>query len=172
MPDRFKVLLIDDDEEDFLIISDMLADAGSPLYNMDWVSTYEEGIEAICREEHDVYLVDYLLGARNGLDLLEAAIAAGCKAPIIFFTAYGNYDTDLRAMKAGAADYLVKGEFGAPLLERVIRYSIERKNTEAELKRHRQHLEVLVRERTIQHAEGAGRRGGAGDGGRAAPGNS
>ncbi|MFZ2448115.1 MAG: ATP-binding protein [Syntrophobacteraceae bacterium] len=153
MPDRLKVLLIDDDEEDFLIISDMLAEAGSPRYNVDWASTYEEGLAAIGREEHDVYLVDYLLGARNGLDLLEKAIAGGCKAPIIFFTAYGNYDTDLRAMKSGAADYLVKGEFGAPLLERVIRYSIERKNTEAELKRHRQHLEVLVRERTIQHAE-------------------
>lgn len=153
MQDRINMLLIDDDEEDYLIISDMLSEISSPKYKLEWVSTYEKGLEAVGRGDKDVYLLDYLLDARNGLDLLESAVKMGCKAPIIFLTAYGNYDLDLRAMKAGAADYLVKGEFGAPLLERVIRYSIERKGVEEELKRHRLNLEKLVHERTVQHAE-------------------
>ncbi|MEN6441689.1 MAG: response regulator [Syntrophobacter sp.] len=153
MQERINMLLIDDDEEDYLIISDMLSEISSPKYKLEWVSTYEKGLEAVGRGDKDVYLLDYLLDARNGLDLLESAVKMGCKAPIIFLTAYGNYDLDLRAMKAGAADYLVKGEFGAPLLERVIRYSIERKGVEEELKRHRLNLEKLVHERTVQHAE-------------------
>lgn len=153
MSNRIKLLLIDDDEEDFLIISDMLSEISNPRYKLDWVSSFDKGLEAIGRAEHDIYLLDYLLDARNGLDLLEAAVSMGCRAPIIFLTAYGNYDIDLRAMKAGAADYLVKGEFTAPLLERAIRYSIERKAVEEELRRHRQHLEQMVHDRTVQHAE-------------------
>lgn len=153
MADPLKMLLIDDDDEDHLIISEMLSEISGQKFNLEWVSTYESGLEAIRRGEHQVYLLDYLLGARNGLELLEEAVAMGCRSPIIFLTAYGNYDIDLRAMKSGAADYLVKGEFTSPLLERSIRYSIERKSVEEELRRHRQNLEERVKERTLQHAE-------------------
>ncbi len=153
MSDPLKMLLIDDDDEDFLIISEMLSEIGGQEFRLEWVSTYESGLAAIRRAEHDVYLLDYLLGARNGLELLEEAIAMDCRAPIIFLTAYGNYDIDLRAMKSGASDYLVKGEFTALLLERSIRYSVKSKSVEEELKRHRHHLEELVKERTLQHAE-------------------
>lgn len=147
------MLLIDDDDEDFLIISEMLSEISGQEFNLEWVSTYESGLEAIRRGEHDVYLLDYLLGARNGLELLQEAIAMDCRAPIIFLTAYGNYDIDLRAMQSGASDYLVKGEFTALLLERSIRYSVKSKSVEEELKQHRHHLEELVKERTLQHAE-------------------
>ena len=120
-----------------------------------WIGfqSYEEGLEAISRQEHDVYLLDYLIGAHNGLDLLKDAVARGCKAPIIFLTAHGNYSIDLKVMEAGASDYLVKGEFTSPVLERSIRYSLMGKHIEEELKQHRSNLEELVRQRTIQHAE-------------------
>ena len=89
----------------------------------------------------------------TGLDLLEKAVEGGCKAPIIFLTAHGNYEIDLKAMEAGASDYLAKGEFTVPILERSIRYSIMSKRIQEELKQHRSNLEELVRQRTIQHAE-------------------
>ena len=151
MTDRVRILLIDDDEEDFLIVSDMLAEIAR--FSLDWVQSYEEGLEALSRQEHDVYLLDYLIGAHNGLDLLKDAVARGCKAPIIFLTAHGNYSVDLKVMEAGASDYLVKGEFTSPVLERSIRYSLMGKHIEEELKQHRSNLEELVRQRTIQHAE-------------------
>ncbi len=153
MSDFLRILLIDDDTEDHLIVSDMLSEIRNPKYKLDWVQTYEEGFETICRGEHDLYLLDYFLGAKNGLELLREVVKRGCRAPIIFLTAYGNYETDLAAMRAGAADYLVKGELTVPLFERTIRYSIERKQSEEELKQHRQNLENLVKERTLQHAE-------------------
>ncbi len=153
MADQVRVLLIDDDQEDFLLISDMLAEAENTRFKLDWVKTYEEGLEAICRGEHDVYLLDYFMGTHNGLGLLKKAVEGGCKAPIIFLTAHGNYEIDLKAMEAGASDYLAKGEFTVPILERSIRYSIMSKRIEEELKQHRSNLEELVRQRTIQHAE-------------------
>ena len=151
MTDHVRVLLIDDDEEDFLIVSDMLAEIAR--FSLDWVQSYEAGLEAIARQEHDVYLLDYVMGEHNGLDLLKDAVARGCKAPIIFLTAHGNYSIDLKVMEAGASDYLVKGEFTPPVLERSIRYSLMGKQIEEELKQHRSNLEELVRQRTIQHAE-------------------
>jgi PAS domain S-box-containing protein len=153
MADQVRVLLIDDDQEDFLLISDMLAEAENTKFKLDWVKTYEAGLEAICKGEHDVYLLDYFIGAHNGLGILKKAFEGGCNAPIIFLTGHGNYEIDLKAMEAGASDYLAKGEFTVPILERSIRYSIVSKRIEEELRQHRSNLEELVRERTIQHAQ-------------------
>ena len=134
MADRIRVLLVDDDQDDFLIVSDMLSEAEDTRFELDWVQTYEAGLEAISRREHDVYLLDYFMGEKDGLELLTIAIEHGCKAPVIFLTAHGNYLVDLKAMKAGASDYLVKGQFSAPILKRSIRYSIMSKRIEEELK--------------------------------------
>jgi len=153
MTDHVRVLLIDDDQEDFLLVSDMLAEAENTKFKLAWVQTYEAGLEAISKGEHDVYLLDYFMGSDNGLDLLKKAVDGGCRAPIILLTAQGNYAVDLKAMESGASDYLAKGEFTVPILERSIRYSIMSKHIEEELKQHRSNLEELVRKRTIQHAE-------------------
>src|SRR5207249_11403069 len=79
----------------------------------------------------DICLIDYRLGARNGIELLRQALERGCVAPVILLTGQGEHEIDLQAMKAGAADYLVKGRLDAGLLERSIRYAIERKRAAA-----------------------------------------
>src|SRR4051812_3056008 len=76
--------------------------------------------------QHDVCLVDYRLGAQNGIDLLRAALSRNCQAPIILLTGQGEREIDLEAMQAGASDYLVKGQLEADLLERSMRYAVER----------------------------------------------
>jgi signal transduction histidine kinase len=144
MTERIRVLLIDDDREDFLIVSEMLAEAENVRFKLDWAPTYEAGLEAIRRQSHDVYLLDYFMGSRSGLDLLKTAAALGCKAPVIFLTAHGNYAVDLKAMEAGASDYLVKGQFSAPILERSIRYSIMSKRIEEELNESKEELRLLA----------------------------
>jgi two-component system cell cycle sensor histidine kinase/response regulator CckA len=120
-----KVLLIDDDEDDYVITNDLLSEIQGGNFELQWVASYDSALEAIGRNEHHVYLLDYHLGEHNGLDLLRKAIRNGCKAPIILLTGQGDHRIDLEAMKAGAADYLVKGQIDAPLLERSIRYAIE-----------------------------------------------
>jgi PAS domain S-box-containing protein len=68
--------------------------------------------------------------------------------PIILLTGQGDYNVDVKAMEAGASDYLVKGQITPDLLERSIRYSIVQKRADLELRRYRDYLEQLVRERT------------------------
>jgi signal transduction histidine kinase len=126
-----RILLVDDDEEDYLITRDLLSDAGSgSRFRLDWLSTYDEGLAATRRAEHDVCLLDYRLGSHDGLELLREARKAGCVVPMILLTGQGDRDVDLQAMEAGATDYLVKGDINAPLLERSIRYALERGRVE------------------------------------------
>ena len=95
--------------------------------------TYEAGLEALARRQHHVCLLDYRLGEHSGLELLREAAGNGCKAPMILLTGQEDHEVDIEAMKAGAADYLVKGRIDAPLLERAIRYAIERKRLQEQV---------------------------------------
>ena len=62
-----RVLVIEDDEDDFFIARNLLSKARSISCNLDWVQTYEEGMEKLLSEPYDVSLIDYRLGPRDGL---------------------------------------------------------------------------------------------------------
>jgi len=64
---RLKVLLVEDDEDDYIITRDFLAEIRGDNFDLDWVENYETGLEAIRKDQHAVYLVDYRLGKDNGL---------------------------------------------------------------------------------------------------------
>jgi PAS domain S-box-containing protein len=117
-----KVLLVDDDENSYVLTRRLLSRSEVP-FEVEWAPDYEEGLEMISDKQHDVYLLDYRLGARNGLDLLKEALALGCEAPMIILTTE-NPEVDAKAMQLGAADFLNKDRLDSALLERSIRYSI------------------------------------------------
>ncbi|HVG25597.1 MAG TPA: EAL domain-containing protein [Thermoanaerobaculia bacterium] len=124
-----RLLLVEDDEDDYVLTRALLADSRRTTFELEWISTFEKAVEAIARDEHDVCLVDYRLGEHDGLELLRLARELGVAAPMILLTGQGFGDVDLDAMRAGAADYLVKGRIDAPLLERSIRYALEQSRT-------------------------------------------
>jgi len=135
-PDEvIRVLLVDDDEDDYFITKELLAECEGTRFLLDWVDNYEDGLAIIPAGEYDIFLIDYYLGDGNGLDLLREVTDRGCRVPVIILTGLGDREVDLNAMRAGAADYLVKGRIDSPLLERSIRYSIERKRAEEERER-------------------------------------
>lgn len=146
----WKILLIEDDEEDFILTRDILSEARGIKYQFEWVSTYDQGIEVLSRHPYDVILLDYELGLQSGIDLIREIRSKGIKTPVILLTGHGSYDVDLEAMKAGATDYLSKGDVTPRLLERTIRYAILRKQTEDELRAAKEELEQRVRERTYE----------------------
>ena len=148
--DRLRVLLIEDDRDDYLLVKALLSEVRSARFDLEWITDYYVGFEAICGGGHDVCLLDYHLGERSGLDLMRELALRGCEVPVILLTGQGGYDLDVEAMKTGAADYLSKGQINADILERSIRHSMERKHAESELRRYRDQLAELVRERTIQ----------------------
>ena len=124
---HIKVLLIDDDEDDYILTKDVFRNLPSK-YSLSWVNSFEKGLSAIRKKEFDVYLLDYRLGNGNGIELLSEAINSGCLQPIIMLTGKGSPEIDERAMEIGAADYLVKDELEASLVERSIRYSITQRS--------------------------------------------
>jgi PAS domain S-box-containing protein len=124
--EKIKVLLVDDDQGDFEMIRVMLANAEHQDFQLDWVSSYEEAIDALKRDEYDVYFLDYFLEDMTGLDLLREARNRGITAPIIMLTGRGSRTVDMEAMELGASDYLVKGLIDPDALERSVRHAMER----------------------------------------------
>jgi signal transduction histidine kinase len=138
---ELRVLLVDDDEDDYVLTRDLLVRVGWARIHVTWASDFDTARRALELKQHDLYLIDYRLGKRDGIELLREALAMGCKAPIILLTGHDDLETDVEAMKAGAADYLVKGRFDASLLERSIRYAIERRRTEEQIRGHASEIE-------------------------------
>lgn len=139
-----KVLLVDDDEDDYILTRDWFSEFQVANCELEWVNSYQEAREAIAQNQHDIYLVDYRLGACNGLDLLREAIIEGCSSPIILLTGKGDRKIDIEAMKSGAADYLEKSQLTAPILERSIRYAFERKRAELKIREQAALLDVAT----------------------------
>ncbi|HEY3275912.1 MAG TPA: response regulator [Syntrophorhabdaceae bacterium] len=139
---QVRVLLIEDDEDDYILVKGLLSKVVSTKYHIEWVRTYEDALKAIDGDRHDVFLLDYYLGDHNGLELLREINRRGLSTPVIFLTGFGDYEMDVEAMHAGASDYLVKGQINGPLLERSIRYTITQKITEEKL-RHAQKMEAI-----------------------------
>jgi PAS domain S-box-containing protein/putative nucleotidyltransferase with HDIG domain len=138
------IVLIEDDEDDYIITRDLLNEVEQGRFELQWVSTYEEALAWLRAPGADVYLVDYRLGVHDGLELLREALSQGVRAPIILLTGQGNREVDVEAMQAGAADYLVKGHIDSFLLERAIRYAIERKQAEEKLREAEARYRALV----------------------------
>jgi PAS domain S-box-containing protein len=149
----WKILLVEDDEDDYILTRSLLEEAISGDFQLTWVSTSGAALEALQEELPDVLLVDYRLGSENGLDLVRETVSRNCKVPIIVLTGQGSYDVDLEAMKVGATDYLSKGEVTPTLLERTIRYAIERIQSQEALQRAKDELEMRVQERTQELAQ-------------------
>ena len=143
---KVRVLLVDDDEDDYVVTRDLVASIPGRPIALDWVSDYDAALAAAARNEHQVYLIDYRLGARTGIELLFELRERGCDRPVILLTGQSEFEIDLEAAAAGAADYLEKGRLDEVVLERSIRYAIKQHAQEAELER-------KVRERTAELAE-------------------
>ena len=130
-----RVLLIDDDRDDYLLTRDLLAEVPGGRYDLSWVGEYDEAVAAVRTCDHDLYLFDYRLAPRTGLELLAEVKAAGCHPVAILLTGYGKFEIDREAAAAGFADYLEKSKLDAVILERSIRYALLQRRYEQELER-------------------------------------
>jgi len=148
-----KTLLIDDDEDDYVLIRDLLSEVEKVHFTVDWIPHFEKAIRALKHGGHDICLLDYRLGKHDGLEVLEQIDPATISMPIVFLTGQGDYEVDTMSMKAGADDYLSKDDLNPSLLERTIRYAIERKKTKTALNKAYAEMEQKVLNRTAELAE-------------------
>ncbi len=151
--DPVRILVVDDDEDDYILVSELFDDIRDIQFELEWARTYEDAFDAIAHRQYDAYIFDNYLGEHTGMDLLREMIARGCQDPIIMLTGVGNRELDLEAMEAGATDYLVKSQLNADLLERSIRYAMMQKHGQEALRTAHEELERRVQERTAQLAQ-------------------
>jgi signal transduction histidine kinase len=137
-----RVLVIDDDEEDFFILKKTFQKIPQSPFVLDWTPSYDEGLKQIREKRHDIFLIDYRLGEHTGLELLKQAEAERRSEPFILLTGTDNRDVEWRSMRLAAADYLRKSTINSEVLSRTLYYALQRKQIE---KQRLQHLMDLNR---------------------------
>jgi signal transduction histidine kinase/DNA-binding response OmpR family regulator len=137
-----KILLIEDDEEDFLLLKKYLVRIRDAVYHLSWESTYDQGLNQLLAGGYDLCVLDYRLGERNGIELITEARMYECLVPIVLLTGAESSELDIQALQVGADDYINKSHLQGDLLHRVIRYAIERRKAEQERER-------LLREKVL-----------------------
>lgn len=123
--DRLRVLIVDDDEVDRLNCRRLLLQIFGEKAEIELASSWDEAHGIMSDAAHDVYFVDYSLGARTGLELIKAVSDDAAPGIFILLTGHENRQVDIAASRAGVIDYLVKGELSLGRLERCLRYAME-----------------------------------------------
>jgi PAS domain S-box-containing protein len=121
---NIKLLIVDDDEDDYFLVADHLNEIEEYQLKITWVATYEDGLNQMKEGDFDISLFDFLLGQKTGLNLLRQVRDLGIDTPIILLTGRGNKEVDREATLLGATDYLIKSDLDADTLERSIRYAL------------------------------------------------
>jgi len=124
--DEFRVLLVEDDDGDALLVEEGLRDADLHV-GLLRARTLDEALE---RLDVDCVLLDLGLPDAIGLDALQRLLAAGAPA-VVVLTGLAGGDAGLAAVAHGAQDYLVKGEADSETLGRSVRYAVQRRRLEA-----------------------------------------
>jgi two-component system cell cycle sensor histidine kinase/response regulator CckA len=139
-----RILVIDDDEEDFMITRDLLRDATDMPSQVEWAGSYVAGLKVLAEGRHDVAFVDYRMGEKTGIDLLQEAGKNGCPTPLILLTGQSDYEVCVAAGRAGAVDLLIKGQVDAAGLARTVRSALRRTGAAAALRRSEERLKKLT----------------------------
>ncbi len=126
-------LVVDDDEDDFFLIREMLARTLTQA-TVHHAASFRAALEFADATPYDVCLLDYRLGEENGLDLLAELKRRDQAAPVIFLTGQGDEETAVAAMKAGAVDYLSKARLNETALDKAVRYAVSLRQKELALR--------------------------------------
>ena len=140
-PDRIKILLVEDDEDDYILTRDAVKEMKNPACDLEWASTFETGLQIFHQHRHDLYLFDFRLGVHTGLDLLRIGAASENHAPIILLTGSGGELVAAEALRLGAADYMTKSLLSSKSLHRAMTNALEKTHLRHTLTEHQYQLE-------------------------------
>ena len=147
-----KLLLVEDDEDDYILTCDYLEQLSSHTFDIEWISDPKQAVQLLSQNLHDICLLDYRLGASDGLAVLKQAVDNGFTGPIIMLTGQSNDELDSAALDAGAVDYLVKNEMSSSRFARSIRYALARRDIEDErIERLKAEAENRSKDRFLAH---------------------
>ena len=145
-----KILLFEDNPGDAGLIEEMVNDSINYSYGLKIAETLEDGMNLLKNDSYDIILLDLGLPDSDGINTFLNVQKESSETPIIILTGLNDEDIGINAVKKGAQDYLTKGMVDPDLLERSIKYSIERKKVQIELQKYHDNLEKQVEKRTIE----------------------
>ncbi|TND08361.1 MAG: pas/pac sensor signal transduction histidine kinase [Bacteroidetes bacterium] len=128
---KLDILIVEDNPGDYILICSSLEESGLAIGTTTLAKNIEEARQLVSEKKFTVALLDLFLGATNGLETLSQAQVFLSEVPVIVLSGISNTSTAFEALNLGAQDYLVKGEFNERQLAKTIRFSVERKEAQA-----------------------------------------
>jgi GAF domain-containing protein/DNA-binding response OmpR family regulator len=125
-----KILLIEDNPADVQLLQRMLAEAKRFSFELEQADQLADGLRRLAGDDSDIILLDLSLPDSKGLDTFDQVLANARQIPIVVLSGLDDESLAVKAVRAGAQDYLFKGKTDSDLLTRAIHYAIERKRTE------------------------------------------
>ncbi len=139
-----RILLVEDNPGDARLLVELLRETGAGRVKFDHVEHLEAALESLNRDPFDVILLDLSLPDAQDLETVVRVHAHAPKIPIVVLTGLDDEAMAVRAVRAGAQDYLVKGRVDGELLVRSIRYATERGRAVEALERREEHYRSLI----------------------------
>ncbi len=133
--EKINILLVDDDPGDCRLVKLALAKSPQPMeFAIETAGTLAEALRRLDSRKFDMVLLDLLLPDSQGLKTVDEVCRLYPQIPVVVLTVLADENMGVEAIKVGASDYLVKTEYSHELLLRTIRYSLERKRVEEDLR--------------------------------------
>ena len=134
---RTRVLVVDDVQS----MCEMLAERLPPLgFEVVWRTSGDEALALLATTDVDAVVTDLNMQGMSGLELCDRIVAGRPDVPVIVITAFGNLDTAVAAIRAGAYDFIVK-PFDIKVLALSLERAVEHRRLRAEVKRLRRTVE-------------------------------
>ncbi len=145
-PEPLRVLLVEDNPGDARLVREMLAEMNTERYDVTPVDRLTDALARLSERQFDAILLDLNLPDSYGLATLIKIRSVAPHVPVIVVSGLADEEMAIHALREGAYTYLVKGQMNGYLLNRSIRYSIERERTEQiqQLQRAREYAENIV----------------------------
>ena len=147
---NIRVLLVEDNEEHAQLIVRLLLDSDAPVFEVTHLSALRPALDALEIPGFDLVLLDLLLPDSEGLQTFLRVQDRAPDLPVVVLTGMDDEALAVETVHRGAQDYLVKGRMDDRILVSSMRYALERKQAQRELKRARDDLEKRVADRTAQ----------------------
>lgn len=130
------LLIVDDDATDVSLLRDQLGSVRrSPPFRVESVGRLGDALRRLKADDVDVVLLDLGLPDSKGLGAVDQLCSHAPHLPVVVLTGLQDEETGLQAVQRGAQDYLVKGRVDGPLIDRSLRFALERKRAERALAR-------------------------------------
>lgn len=139
----YEILIVEDNQFDFKFTKKLLMKKNNQLV-IKGVTNISTACESIQNMHFDLIFLDLNLPDSNGLNSLSRLISITPDIPIIIITSHDDRKTAIEALNKGAQDYLIKGEISSTILDRSIRYAVERKKSADNLKKQNEFLYSIL----------------------------